>query len=561
MRLHRRAPTSTRRSRARRRSSRAAPPRIVAQVGEALDAAHKRGLIHRDVKPANVLIADGDHAYLTDFGLVEGPRRRRRPDDVDRPVGRHARLRRARAVQGRRTSTRAPTSTRSAASLFHTLTGRGAVPARRRPSRRCGRTTRGAAARLPTSPGRPAAAGRRDRPRHGEGAGGPLPVGRRPRPRRRSPRPRGGRRRRASARSRAARRRRRVPLDDAPTQVERSACRPSSRTRRRRRLVDRPRRPRCALLFAAGVAYIVLGGEDTSPCAVVRLDLPRRACGRGGAARRGQHSGRRRAARYLLHGRLGLHAGPDGPPRSHRPLRDRWREGALARAGGDVHQTFGFLWASSGRLARAREAAGDELRTGSRSSGPCASVRERRGSPPPERAVGDAASTTTSFARRPRAHGVIALSRGRTARSGSPPPRARWVSQFGTARLANPAPRGTDPPAEHARDPQQRRSSPRHAGRVEPGRGHLRQPLRLGGHAARELTRITEKTLEVTKTTVPGLHALSGVAGDARSVWVTGMRRRATGSRSAHRSEDAKPIGTSSIWARATVRGRSPTSP
>ena len=96
---------------------------IVSQMGAALDAAHERGLVHRDVKPANILLTPTDHAYLTDFGLTK-----RAADDATRISSTGGLVGTAgyvapEQIRGERVDARTDVYSLGCV-LFHTLTGR-----------------------------------------------------------------------------------------------------------------------------------------------------------------------------------------------------------------------------------------------------------------------------------------------------------------------------------------------------------------------------------------------------------------------------------------------------
>ena len=280
---------------------------VVAQVAAALDAAHAAGLVHRDVKPANVLIAGDDHAYLGDFGLTRLLSSEEQLTETGQWLG-TTDFSSPEQLQGQRIDARADIYSLGCV-LHAALFGKPPYPRATMPATLLAHLQDPIP--RPSESGAPTRLRPRDGARARQGAAGPLPVGGRPRAR-----GAGRRARRVGHRVGAQRRR-------------------SARPRRSRTPTGTPRPP-TAITLAEHAAHAGAGGGDDGAAAARRR---RRAAGRRGArGRRGRRGGRAaRAARR--HARATAARGRRCPPTrcatsprtSPRPTRPRTarRSGAL----------------------------------------------------------------------------------------------------------------------------------------------------------------------------------------------------------------------------------------
>ncbi len=271
---------------------------IVDRVGRALDAAHAQGLVHRDVKPANILLADAagrDHVYLTDFGLsrhvhaTSGPTRTGAfMGTIDYVAPEQAR--------GERVDARADVYSLGCV-LFTALTGGVPFDLDNDLAKLYAHDRSPAPSVLARNPDLPEAFETVLARALREASGRALPVRGRPRPRRRWPRPRDRRFPGPSASSPPARRRRRIR--------RRPRRRPSSAIRRRRRARrPPPRSPPCSSRRRGATSAAAQETELESP--TIERDDAHAPAARDGAgreaqaprsARRGRGRGRRRGRR------------------------------------------------------------------------------------------------------------------------------------------------------------------------------------------------------------------------------------------------------------------------
>ena len=152
---------------------------VLDQIAGALDAAHAAGLVHRDVKPSNVLLSpqDGiggrDFAYLVDFGIAraaDGTGSLTGSGPIVGTVDYMAPERFERSSADHRVDVYSLTCV-----LFESLTGEKPFVTRQPGRDALQPPERTSAAALAAPPGRAHRVRPRDRPRHGQGPGAPLP--------------------------------------------------------------------------------------------------------------------------------------------------------------------------------------------------------------------------------------------------------------------------------------------------------------------------------------------------------------------------------------------------